>query len=89
MVFNRYSSPFLFLDNLILNNKLTSGIETIYKNYNEDKLYNHYLATLPLNDLSYVDWKNEVLVSNSKNVEVDLETTKKQAKEILKNTKPE
>ena len=49
-----------------------------------------YLATLPYNEKSYVEWKAEIQQrpQTQENFETDIETIRKQANNILKNTKP-
>ena len=91
MIFKRYSSPFLFLDNLIIQGKLSDGIDTIYEQVNEEKMWQLYLS-IPVKEKSYIDWKNEVLSKNEKptfEVAEDIENVKDKARNILKNYKPE
>lgn len=93
MVFKRYSSPFLFLDNLIIQGKLCDGINTIYKQVDEDKLWNLYLS-IPMKEQSYVEWKNEVISKNEEEkpkIEAakSLEDVRNKAINILDNFKPE
>lgn len=90
MIFKRYSSPFLFLENLIIQGKLSDGINTIYKQINEEKLWQLYLS-IPVKEQSYEDWKHEVLSKSEPNFEVaeDIEDVRDKAKNILKNFKPE
>lgn len=90
MIFKRYSSPFLFLDKLLENKKFSKGIDTIYKQVEEEKLWALYLSN-PFKEKSYIDWKDEIISSNAefKNEEVDLEAAKNNAYSILKNFKPE
>ena len=89
MVFKRYSSPFLFLDNLLEQGCFYEGIDTILNQIEEEKMWQLYLS-IPIKEQSYINWKNEVLqpveqsVVRKKNIEV----AKKEAKEILKNFKP-
>ena len=87
MIFKRYSSPFLFLDKLLENKKFSQGIDTIYKQIDEEKLWELYLS-IPLKEKSYIDWKEEVISTNNELDEVDLEIAKNKAKDILKNFKP-
>ena len=92
MIFKRYSSPFLFLDNLIIQGRLSDGIDTIYKQVNEDKFWQLYLS-IPMKEQSYVEWKNEIIARNDEKpkfeVAEDLENVKNKARNILKNFKPE
>ena len=92
MIFKRYSSPFLFLDNLIIQGKLCEGIDTIYKQADEEKLWQLYLS-IPVKEQSYVEWKNEIISKNEEKhgfeVAEDIGDIKNKARNILKNFKPE
>ncbi len=92
MIFKRYSSPFLFLDNLIIQGRFSDGIDTIYKQIDEEMMWQLYLS-IPMKEKSYYDWKNEVLskeeVQPNFEVAKDLKNVKEQAKNMLKNYKPE
>ena len=91
MIFKRYSSPFLFLDNLIIQGRLSEGIDTIYKQYEEEKLWQLYLS-IPMKEKSYNDWKNEMLSKDEEpsfEASEDINEVKDKAKNILKNFKPE
>ena len=87
LVFKRYSSPFIFLDNLILNNQLNEGIDVIYKQVGEEKLWQLYLS-IPMKEKSYSDWKAEIIEHNTEVEEEDFEVAKNKARNILKNFKP-
>ena len=95
MVFKRYSSPFLFLNKLLENHKFSSGIDTIYSQKNEDKLWELYLSLTSIMSIngtskSFQDWKSEIVGSDETTTnEIDLEVAKNEAKNILKNFKPE
>lgn len=88
MVFKRYSSPFIFLDNLISSNQLCVGIDTIYEQVDEEKMWQLYLS-IPMKEKSYIAWKEDV-IANSKNEieEEDIEAARDRARDILKNFKP-
>ena len=92
MIFKRYSSPFLFLDNLIIQGRFSDGIDTIYKQLDEEKMWQLYLS-IPMKEKSYVDWKNEVLskeeVQPSFEASNNIKNVKDKARNILKNFKPE
>lgn len=92
MIFKRYSSPFLFLENLIIQGRLSEGIEKIYKQVDEEKLWQLYLS-IPVKEQSYVDWKDEIISKNEEQgsgfeVAENLEEVRNKAKNILKNFKP-
>lgn len=92
MIFKRYSSPFLFLDNLIIQGRLSDGIDTIYKQIDEEKMWQLYLS-IPMKEQSYVEWKNEIMSRNEEKpsfeVAEDIEDIKNKSRNILKNFKPE
>ena len=92
MIFKRYSSPFLFLENLIIQGRLSDGIDTIYKQVDEEKMWQLFLS-IPMKEKSYVEWKNEIISKNEVKpkfeVAEDLENVKNKARNILKNFKPE
>lgn len=97
MIFKRYSSPFLFLENLIIQGKLCEGIDTIYKQTNEDKMWEVYLYTITSRALnednrSYQDWRNEVVSKNQEQdvfeVAENIEEVKDKARNMLSNFKP-
>lgn len=91
MIFKRYSSPFLFLDNLIIQGRLCDGIDTIYKQVDEEKMWQLYLS-IPMKERSYIEWKNEIKSKNEEKpkfeVAENLEEVKNKARNILKNFKP-
>lgn len=87
MIFKRYSSPFIFLDSLIENNQLNDYIIFLYKQQQEEKWWELYLATLPLNDKSFEDWKKESSKgSYSYSNNVDIEISKSDVDTIIKNS---
>ncbi len=92
MIFKRYSSPFLFLDNLIIQGRFSDGIDTIYKQINEEKMWQLYLS-IPMKEKSYVDWKNEILSKDEEQpsfeASEDINEVKEKARNILKNYKPQ
>lgn len=92
MIFKRYSSPFLFLENLIEQGRLCEGIDTIYKQIDEEKMWQLYLS-IPMKERSYVDWKNEIISNNQEKdtfeVAEDITNIKDKARNILKNFKPQ
>ena len=80
------------MDNLILNHKLNEGIDTIYKQVDEEKMWQLYLS-IPMKEKSYDDWKNEILskeeVQPSFEASNNIKNVKDKARNILKNFKPE
>ena len=85
---NEIEYSYGFLDNLIENNLLNIGIDTIYEQVDEEKLWQLYLS-IPMKEKSYNDWKEEVIAnSNNENDEDDIEAARDRARDILKNFKP-
>lgn len=91
MVFNRYSSPFIFLDNLLLQGRFSEGVSTIYKQIDEEKLWQLYLS-VPFKEKSFEDWRDELNGSQKQVVKednaIDFEAAKQGARNILKTFKP-
>lgn len=79
------------MENLIVQGRFSDGIDTIYKQVDEEKLWQLYLSN-PKKDKSYVEWKNEIISNNQKQndfeVAEDIEDIKDKARNILKNFKP-
>ena len=71
--------------------RFSDGIDTIYKQVEEEKLWQLYLSN-PMKDKSFIEWKNEVISKNQEqnNFEVakNIEDIKNNARNILKNFKP-
>lgn len=91
MIFKRYSSPFLFLDNLIIQGRLSDGIDTIHRQTEEEKLWQLYLS-IPMKEQSYVEWKNEIISKNEEKPSFEasenIEEIKNKSRNILNNFKP-
>ena len=93
LIFKRYPSPLFFLDYCLENSSLDEVVMFIYEQTNEDKYWQMYLSTLPLNDKSYNDWKKEVKggtsTSNDTNfTKEDADTVIKNSQDILSGFKP-
>ena len=94
LIYKRYASPFSFLDTFIAKNEFAECVDFLYEKSQEDKWWQMYLATLPLNDKSYQDWKKEMQgTSLSKNDSSDLtkeevDTIVEKSKDILSGFKP-
>lgn len=92
LIFKRYSNPFSFLDVFISNNNFGYCVDKIYEQSQEEKWWEMYLATLPLNDKSYVDWKKESQgMKNTENTNLtneDLDTIVENSRNILSGFKP-
>ena len=88
LVFKRYSSPFIFLDSLIVNEQFNDGIVMIFNQAEEEKLWQLYLS-IPTKEKSYMEWKEEVIAQTHEEVEEeDIEAARDRARNILKNFKP-
>ena len=93
LVFKRYSSPFLFLDIFIENNDFSRFVDELYHLKNEDRWWEMYLATLPLNDKSYDEWKKQSTKGNKATSTDEItkeyvETAIEKSKNILSNFNP-
>lgn len=93
LIFKRYSSPFLFLDILIENNNFVRGIDELYRQKSEEKWWEMYLATLPMNDKSFEEWRREALKgrptnSNNSLSKKEVEVAKNKAENMLCNFNP-
>ena len=95
LLFKRYASPFLFLNNLIETSRFKEGIDEILKAEREEKWWEMYLGTLPLNDKSFDDWKCEQMYGTKRNVgtitelkQEEIETAVNQANSILNSFTP-
>lgn len=92
LVFKRYSSPF-FLDLCVEHGQLEDLVDEILKKKDEEMLWDMYLATLPYNDKSFNDWKQETLKTNKKqNVQTmskrEIDATIQKSQDILRGFKP-
>jgi hypothetical protein len=92
LIFKRYQNPFSFLDIYISNNSFGECVEFIHKQSQEEKWWEMYLATLPLNDKSFIDWKAEnsksETTTNSNITKDDLDTIIENSQNILSGFKP-
>lgn len=90
MIFKEYSNPFIFLDVLIKQGKLSPGINEIIQSVENEKLWQMYLHTLPYNELSFNDWKGELYAAqDDDNSEVDIGAIREQSLNLLHNYKPD
>ena len=73
--------------------RLIDHIDFLFKQVNEEKWWSLYLATLPLNEKSFEEWKKEsqggtTRISSNPTSKVDAEETIKKSKNILSGFKP-
>lgn len=92
LVFKRYQSPF-FLDLCIQNSELDELVDILIKKQDEEKMWEMYINTLPYNEKSFEDWKDECLGTKFKNKEMkmskkEIDATIKKSQEILSGFKP-
>lgn len=96
LIFKRYSSPFLFLDNLIKSGDFEEGIDTIISQYEKDKDWELYLSQNPWNDKPFSEWRKEAYQSTTINennmtkaqAEQHFKTEYEKSQNILNNFKP-
>lgn len=87
LLFKRYASPFLLLDEVILNNRFCDFVIEIMTSENERKTWEFYLHKVF--DKSYEDFKSSLgSIQDKKTQETDLETTILNSKNTLNNFKP-
>ena len=90
LLFTRYASPFLLLDQLILTNSLSGYIDELFTIISEEKqeqtMWEFFLHKVY--DKSWKDFVDELDMSNEQKT-VDLGATLKKSKNMLKNFTPE
>ena len=90
LLFNRYASPFVLLDNLILINSLNDFISDLFKFINEEReektQWEFFLHKVY--DKTWKEFIDEINASNEQK-EVDLGATLTKSKNMLKNFTPE
>ena len=90
LLFSRYASPFVLLDNLILTSSLSDFIDDMFKFINEEQK-NKTQWDFFLHKVYNKTWKefiDEINISNEQK-EVDLGATLRKSKDMLKNFTPE
>lgn len=90
LLFKRYASPFLYLDNLIDSGMLAQGIYQIIEADDNDKMWDVYLHAYSTPSMSFVDWKKAILEENQEPQtqsmsEDELKTAQENADRILNN----
>lgn len=78
----RYANPLFFVDNCILMGNFLESIDYLLEQKNEDRYWEMYLATLPLNDKSYEDWRKESASNTKENSDITID----QAENIAQNS---
>ena len=90
LLFKRYASPFVLLDNLIFTNSTSDFISDLIKTINEEQekkeLWDFFLHKVY--DKSWKEFVDEINISKEQK-EVDLGATLTKSKNMLKNFTPE
>ena len=90
LLFSRYASPFVLLDNLILTSSVSDFIDDMFTFINEEKKektqWEFFLHKVY--DKTWKEFIDEINISNEQK-EVDLGATLKKSKNMLKNFAPE
>lgn len=84
LLFKRYASPFILLDNLIATNSLTQFIIDMLDIVNEEKLLEYFMHKVF--DKSWNDFIDEVKPKETKKIDVGATLIK--SKNMLKNFTP-
>ena len=90
LLFSRYASPFVLLDNFLLTNSLSDFIDDMFKLINEERKEKTQWEFF-LHKVYEKTWKefiDEINISNEEK-EIDLGATLRKSKDILKNFTPE
>lgn len=89
LIFKRYSSPFDYLDALLIYGSFGEGIANIWNTAQEDKTWDFYLSNNPMNNKSYDDWKQELKAQNKTAMsKAEIGATVEKSQNILKDFKP-
>ena len=86
LLFSRYASPFVLLDNLIITNSLNSFISDFIGFVREDNEWEFFLHKVY--DKSWSEFTDNIKQSNN-NEPIDLGATLMKSKNMLKNFTPE
>lgn len=92
LVFKRYTSPF-FLNLCIENSDLSNFVDVLLKKQDEEMMWEMYLATLPYNEKTFNEWKEENgTIDTTKEVQKmskrEFDATIQKAQDILREFKP-
>lgn len=85
LIFKRYSSPYLFLDELIINNMFSNFIDEFIETQNNEMMWEFFLHKVY--DKNFEEFKKGII--NSEVDEVDIEATVQKSFNILKNFVPD
>ena len=85
LLFEKYATPFLLVDELISNSDFSEWIDSFIESTNEDMIWEMWLHKDY--EKSFEDFKNSILKKPV--TEEDLETTVLESKQLLDNFVPE
>ena len=86
LVFKRYASPYLILDQMILFGSFSDFVSELWNNYNDELTYQLYLSNNPYNTVGFADFKKSLITPvETKSVE----TTLQNSYALLNNFKPQ
>lgn len=88
LIFKRYSSPFILLDNYLRLGRFDEFVDEVIKANNEDETYKVWL--LKVHDKSYEEFREEVLNSskNKASTPEQIKATISESKNILNGFNP-
>ena len=87
LLFKRYASPFLLIDQMIVMNCLSDFIYQSVQKNNDDSLWEFYLHKVE--GKTFNEFKGEILAQNAEVTEEDLETTINYSIALLQGFNPQ
>ena len=87
LLFKRYASPFLLIDQMIVMNCFSDFILQTLKNDNEDLLWEFFLHKVQ--EKSFNEFKDEVEIQTTEVTKEDLETTINYSIDLLQGFNPQ
>lgn len=90
LLFSKYASPFLFVEQVMSLNRLSEFVDEIMNLDNENKMWQLYLSCLsnPYSEVGSFNEFKEKIIRPVKNNDIDLEATVKNSFDVLKDFKP-
>lgn len=87
LIFKRYSSPYLIIDQMILYKSFNEFVDTLWEKHNDEILLDLYLSYNPYNTMNYDKFKDLAKQPVEQNTK-SLETTVKNSYNILNGFNP-
>lgn len=87
LLYQRYASPFSFLDMAISQNRLYECVSLVADKYEEQMEWDYYLHKVKEN-ISFDEFKERIHKKSKPNEKIDFETTVKQSQNILNGFNP-